>query len=72
MEAGETFRECALREIIEETNIKPIFGEKNYCYEFHNSRGGLQFEMWFEVTNFADFENLDKSCATHGFECSDE
>ena len=28
--------------------------------------------MWFEVTNFRDFENLDKSCATHGFECSDE
>ena len=68
----ESFRACAEREIIEETGVKPIFGEEKFCYEFVNSRGGLQFEMWFEVTNFRDFENLDKSCATHGFECSDE
>lgn len=72
MEPGESFRACAEREIIEETGVKPIFGEEKFCYEFVNSRGGLQFEMWFEVTNFRDFENLDKSCATHGFECSDE
>ncbi len=72
MEPGETFRACAEREIIEETGVKPIFGEEKYCYEFVNSRGDLQFEMWFEVTNYQDFEDFDKSCATHGFECSDE
>lgn len=72
MEEGETFRECAYREIIEETGVVPVFGEKIWMYEFRNSRWMLQLEVWFEVTNFEDFKNLDKSCATHWFECSNE
>lgn len=72
MESGETFRECVEREIFEETAVKPLIGEVIGVHELINSRGNLQLEMWFEIKNSEDFKNLDKSCATHGFECSDE
>ena len=38
MEEGETFRECAEREILEETGTKPILGETIALHELRNSR----------------------------------
>lgn len=72
MDEGETFKQCIEREIFEELAIKPKVGKVISWHELINSRGELQFELWFEIENIDDFENFDKSCATHGFECSDE
>lgn len=72
MEEDETFKQCIEREIFEELAIKPKVWKAISWHELVNSRGELQFEIWFEIENANDFENLNKSLATHGFECSNE
>jgi ADP-ribose pyrophosphatase YjhB (NUDIX family) len=60
LEGEENPKECVEREIIEELGVKPEVGRLLYVYQFSDP-GKSFLEFFFEITNGADFENLDDS-----------
>jgi len=71
LEDGESFQECLKREILEELGVVAEIGEVLLVREFQNGEK-LYLDVWFAIVNTADFLQIDKSRASHGFECSDE
>lgn len=54
------------REIVEETGIEPVIGALMYVHQFKtNDALGLP-EFYFQITNGADYANLDITTSTHG------
>ncbi len=60
LEGEENSKECVEREIIEELGIKPEVGRLLYVYQFNDPDKSF-LEFFFEITNGADFENLNES-----------
>lgn len=71
LDENESFRDCLKREIFEEFWVKAEIWELVSIREFENE-GNFYLDVWFEIKNFSDFENIDKSKATHWFEYYDE
>ncbi len=68
LEPGETRLEGLRREIIEELGVEPKIGPLVYSHEFVRSNGLTTYDFWYAIENVGDFENIDISKATHGFE----
>lgn len=68
LEPGETRIEGLRREIIEELGVEPKIGPMVYSQEFTRSSGLTTYDFWYAIENARDFENVDISKATHGFE----
>lgn len=71
VEAGESIPECVRREIIEELGVEPVVGRLLYVNQFTNAAGLPTIDLFFEVTNGADFLDLTKHDRTHAFELSE-
>ena len=71
LEWNESLKECLDREIQEELGVKPVIWKLLNIEEFRND-SGLYLDIWFEITNFQDFEYIHKNNATHAFEYYDE
>lgn len=68
LEPGETRLEGLRREIIEELGVEPKIGVMVYSQEFTRSNGLTTYDFWYAIENVGDFENVDISKASHGFE----
>lgn len=68
LEPGETRKEGLRREIVEELGVEPVIGPMVYSQEFTRSNGLTTFDFWYAVENPEDFENVDLSKCSHGFE----
>lgn len=71
LDDDETLKECLEREIFEELWVKPVIGDLISIREFWG-QFWLQIDVWLEILNTSDFEDLDTSKATHSFENYDE
>lgn len=68
LEPGETRLEGLRREIIEELGVEPKIGPMVHSQEFTRSNGLTTYDFWYAIENVEDFENVDISKASHGFE----
>ncbi len=68
LEPGETRLEGLRREIVEELGIEPEIGPLVYSQEFTRSNGLTTYDFWYAIKNVGDFQNVDISRASHGFE----
>lgn len=48
--------------------MEPKIGAMVYSQEFTRSSGLTTYDFWYAIENVGDFENVDISKATHGFE----
>ena len=72
IEPGEMIEDAMKREIFEETGIHPELGRLLVIHEFANKKKDThRIEFFFSVKNDADFECVDLSQASHGFEISE-
>jgi ADP-ribose pyrophosphatase YjhB (NUDIX family) len=65
LDEGEAIMTGLEREIIEELGVKPEIGKLLYVQQFMHD-GQEHLEFFFEVTNPADFAQLDLTTTTHG------
>ncbi len=70
-EGWETFKECLSREFVEELWITPEIWKCVLIREFKNLSGELYLDIWFEILNIHDFDEINNQSATHAFEISD-
>jgi ADP-ribose pyrophosphatase YjhB (NUDIX family) len=75
LEVGETIQDGLIRELIEETAVKPDVGKLIFINQFINATDH-RVEFFFWIKNAADYRQADPTKATHGFEiaeilCSD-
>lgn len=68
LENWETIKECLTRELIEELWVTPVIWELLTIQEIKTSPDRIVLDFWFEILNSDDFENIDKSKATHSYE----
>lgn len=71
LDENESFRDCLKREIFEEFWIKAEIWKLITIREFENEKK-FYLDIWFEIKKFWDFENIDKTKASHSFEYYDE
>lgn len=62
----ESLEDCLVREMIEETGVRPIIGRLLFVQQFKESDDEEQLEFFYHVTNFEDYELVDLSQTTHG------
>lgn len=65
MDDGESIEQCLIREITEETGIKPVLGELLFIQQFHDGTRE-QLEFFYHITNADDYLHIDLSKTTHG------
>lgn len=68
LDPGESLEDGLVREVIEETAIKPDIGKLLYVQQFADSKNQEHLEFFFHVTNGADFTTIDLSKTSHGEE----
>jgi len=71
LEWGEDVKECLSREIVEELGIKPVIGKLLYISTFEDAENTQPMEFFFEVTNGADYLNVEHLTRTHAYELSE-
>lgn len=67
LDENESFRDCLKREILEEFWIEAVVWELVSIREFKNEEW-FYLDIWFKIENVCDFENINKSKASHSFE----
>jgi 8-oxo-dGTP pyrophosphatase MutT (NUDIX family) len=67
VDPGEALIPALEREIVEETGIKPDIGNLLFVQQFMY-KDTDQTELFFNITNVDDFQAIDLSKASHGFE----
>ena len=67
LEFGEDPQECIHREVVEELGIEPVIGRVLFVNSFV-SAGVQSIEFFFEVTNAADYLELENTHRTHAHE----
>lgn len=65
LDVGESVTDGLHREMIEETGIAPIIGRLLFIQQFHDGEKE-QFELFFHITNTADYEKIDLQATSHG------
>lgn len=69
IDPGEPFQEALKREITEELGVVPTIGDLLFVQQFHDkARNREQIELFFHVTNWPDFLDINLSKTTHGTE----
>lgn len=73
LDIGEALDNGLAREFEEELGIKPIIGRLLFMQQFifthHNGNQSEQMELFYHVTNTADFQrDIDLSATSHGHE----
>lgn len=69
LEVNEGLKECLEREIIEELGVKPEIGDLLFIQQFSEVSKGECVEylqLFFNITNPDDFDNIDLTQTTHG------
>ena len=65
LDAGESLEEGLLREMIEETGIKPEIGPLLFTQQFRiNDEKYIEF--FYHITNATDYETIDLAATSHG------
>lgn len=67
LEVGETVEAGLVRELTEETGIPPQLGDLLYVSQWISPLNH-RLEFFFSVKNSADYRQLDRNTASHGFE----
>jgi ADP-ribose pyrophosphatase YjhB (NUDIX family) len=65
---GEDVKTCLKREIIEELGIEPKIGRLLYIRNYIDKNNKQSIELYFEVTNSADYADISKFNGTHSYE----
>lgn len=65
VEIGESLYDGLVREMVEETGVKPEIGHLLYVQQYADSEEE-QMEFFFYIKNAADYEAIDISKTTHG------
>jgi 8-oxo-dGTP pyrophosphatase MutT (NUDIX family) len=68
LDPGETRLECLRREFIEELGTEPVVGKMIHTQEILKPDGITVLDFWYEILNADDFESVDLSACSHGFE----
>lgn len=66
LEDNETLPDAMRREIVEELGVEPVLGRILYVYQLFFENGEESLEFFYEVTNGADFLQVDRSQTSHG------
>ena len=66
LDIGEPIITGLVREMIEETGIKPKIGNLVLIQQFIDSKGREQLEFFFHVTNSEDYLNINLKNTSHG------
>lgn len=66
VEEGEPIIDALIREMIEETGVKPVVDRLLFVQQLFLPSGVQRLEFFFEVTNGADYLDIDVSKTTHG------
>lgn len=66
LEDGESLSDAMCREIVEELGVEPMLGRILYVYQLFFANGKESLEFFYEVTNGADFLDIDRGQTTHG------
>lgn len=67
VDEGEALVEALVREILEETGVKPKVGKLLYVHQFLFN-GSEQLEFFFHIANPTDFLDINLENTTHGAE----
>ena len=65
VEDGESIHEALMREMVEETGIKPEIGRLLFVQQFFDGEKE-QLEFFFHITNANDYRQIDLSATSHG------
>lgn len=65
LEDGESLIDGLTREFIEETGIAPKIGKLLFAQQYHRETREC-LELFFEIKNVDDYENIDLSKTSHG------
>ncbi len=69
LDYGESLTEGLVREMIEETGIRPVIGNLLYVQQFkEKDTGNEQLEFFFNILNPTDYMNVDLASTSHGEE----
>ena len=74
LDIGESLHDGLRREMIEETGITPSIGKLLFVQQFTDtnaaSRHGIneQLELFFHITNWQDYQNINLEKTSHGVE----
>ncbi len=71
LDLGEGLQECLRREIVEELGVEPKIGRLLYVNTFMDGDRGQPVEFFFEVSNGADYKDLEKLSGTHDHEIAE-
>lgn len=63
---GESLQDALIREMIEETGIKPEVGRLLFVQQYTENENSEQLEFFFHITNPKDFHKIDLQNTTHG------
>lgn len=67
LDPNESLIDCCRREMLEETGVAAQVGRLLYVQQF--SHKGIEYiEFFYEITNAADYQNIDLSKSSHGME----
>jgi len=65
VDAGEAIIDALVREMVEETCVRPTVGRLLFVQQLFRD-DAERLEFFFEVTNAADFAEIDLRATTHG------
>lgn len=68
LDEGETVLECLHREIVEELGVEPVIGKLVAVNSFVRKNWQSVCDVWYEVTNWEAFSDIDTNTTSHGFE----
>ena len=71
LEWGESVLDCMKREIMEELGIEPKIGRLLYSNNFINAGFTQSIEFFFEITNSADYLDIDGFDGSHKYELAE-
>ena len=64
---GESLQDAIVREVVEETGIKPVVGNIRYIQQYKTTEEEC-LEFFFEIINAHEYVQIDLSKTTHGQE----
>ena len=63
---GEDLITALRREMVEETGVEPKIGDLLFIQQYTEKEDHEQLELFFHITNTADYRKIDLSKTTHG------
>lgn len=71
LEWQEDIKQCLEREVVEELGIKPEIGRLLYVNNFIDRDKKQSIEFFFEITNSAEYKNMENLERTHAHEIAE-